>query len=358
MQLRSSLSRAVSTAVLSAVLSPAVMAQVPGSSPLVTPQGVAGQQPAAPPRSPQEQLDELRREIERLKAEIAFVQTRTSLGVAPLRERLQQREFKPRAIDAGKNSAVALPVAQPPSIQPARTMTPEEQTKYGADVALVVQGRPVTSAELQQLAAYVKSMPGTPDATACMMRAAQECIRVQAVMAAFEESRTEAEGQIQAAAKELAEGKPFGEVQNRYGRGPNMTQEGKVTITRYSPFGLEVEAAAFGNPEGKLVGPVRGLSGYALVQIDKLVKSDQDVGDSVEARLILVPYHGEASDMDKVRSEASMGQVDLVVRDEAGLQLLPQHLRPAVKGKEFPVKVEAAVETPEAPKKDEPKKDK
>lgn len=356
MQLCQTLSRAVSTAVLFAALTAALSsdlrAQLPGGNAL------GGQAPMAPPRSPQEQLDELKREIERLKSEIEFVNARTALGVAPLKERLQQRQFSPRAIDAGKNSAVAVPVAQPIQPQTARRMGTEEQEKYPAEVAFVVQGRMVRRDELEQLANYLKTLPGGNGGNdaALVMRAAQERIRIEAVMAAFEESRAEAESQVQAAMKELGEGKPFGEVQNRYGRGPNLAQEGKVQITRFSPFGLEVEAAAFQGTEGKVVGPLRGLTGYVVLQIDKVTKSDQDAGDVVDARLLLVPYHGDPLEMDKVRSQASMGQVDLLVRDDAAMEMLPPNFRPAAPGK-VAREVEAVELKTDEPKKEEPKKD-
>lgn len=356
MQLRQTLSRAVSTAVLFAALTAALSsdlrAQLPGGNAL------GGQAPLAPPRSPQEQLDELKREIERLKSEIEFVHARTALGVAPLKERLQQRQFSPRAIDAGKNSAVAVPVAQPIKPQTARRMSTEEQAKYPAEVALVVQGRMVLGKELEALVAYLKTLPGAggSDEAALKMRASQERIRIEAVMAAFEESRAEAEGQVLAAKKELEEGKAFGEVQNRYGRGPNLAEEGKVQITRYSPFGLEVEAAAFSGTEGQVAGPLRGLTGYVLLHVDKIKKGDQDAGDLVEARLLLVPYHGDPAEMDKVRSEASMGQVDLLVRDDAAMEMLPPNFRPMTPGK-VTREVEAVELKVDEPKKEDAKKE-
>lgn len=356
MVLRSSFLRTLSAAAFLFALSSTLMAQLPGGSPLG---GQAPVAPMAPPRTPAERLDDLKREIDRLKGEIEFIEQRSAQGVQPLRDRLQNRKVDYRTIDAGTSAIASVTTPQPMQPQLARRMTSEELQKYPEEVLMVVQGRPVRRADLQRTIDYLATVPAAGDEAARQQRATMEVIRLEAMLASFEESHTEAQSQIQAAAQELADGKTFAEVQNRYGRGPNLAAEGKVQITRFTPFGLEVEAVAFSTPEGKVSAPVRGASGYAIVAVDKVQKSDQDAGDLIEARLLFVPYHGDPGEMDKVRNMAMTGQVDLVVRDDAALQMLPMGLRPqgAVQ-KGLPRELKAETIAPEQPskKQEEPAK--
>lgn len=326
MVLRLDFLRAVTAPALFLAIAAALPAQLPGGLP-----GLGGQEaPAAPPRSPAEKLDDLKREIERLKGEIQFVETRTQLGVAPIKDRLQKRDFAPRSIDAGASTAAAPAPAMPQKPQPARRMTSEEQEKYQKDVLMVVQGRAVRSGDFQQLVDFLGTVKDAGDLSTREQRVAMELIRLEAVLGSFEDSQAEARQQIDAARKELNDGKAWTEVQNRYGRGPNMAQEGRIQVSHYSPLGLEVERAAFTTEKGKIVGPVRGATGYAILSVDGITKSDTDAGDVVDARMIFIPYHGDPGDMDKVRAQAITGQVDLVVRDDAALNKLPASLRPAM----------------------------
>lgn len=323
--------------------------------------GLGGQPtaPAAPPRSPAEKLEDLKREIDRLKGEIQFVEQRSAQGVAPIKDRLQNRAFAPRSIDAGTSTTAIAPAPVAPNKpQPARRMTSEEQQKFQADVMMIVQGKPVRTAEFQRLVDYLGTVKEAGDLTAREQRVALELIRLEAVLGTFPDSATEAEEQIIAAKKELDEGKAWSEAQNRYGRGPNMAQEGRVQINRYSPLGLEVEMAAFTTEKGKVVGPVRGATGYCILAIDGITKSDTDAGDTVDARLLFMPYHGDPGEMDTVRAQALTGQVDLLVRDDAAMLKLPPSLRPAMPqmlpGKK---EVEMTTDGADAPvKKDEAKK--
>ena len=316
MVLRPLLLRTLSAAALLSALSSTLLAQIPGGSPL------GGQNPVvpmAPARTAAERLDDLKRDIERLKSEIQFIEQRAALGVQPLRDRLQKRSFDARRIDAGTSATATVTPPQPAQPQPARRMTNDELKSLPEDVLLVVQGRPVRRSDLQPVLEYLATVPAAGDESSRQQRAVLEVIRLEAVLAAFEESRLEAESQIGDAVKELADGKTFAEVQNRYGRGPNIAQEGKVQITRFSPFGLEIERTAFTTPAGRVSEPIRGATGYAIVAVDKIQKSDQDAGDHAEVRLMVIPYTSDPGDMDKVRNMAMTGQIDLVVAENQDL---------------------------------------
>lgn len=356
MSLRPDFVRLLQASVILFALTATLPAQLPGGL-----GGLGGQPatPVAPPRSPAEKLEDLKREIERLKGEMQFVEQRAAQGVAPIKDRLQNRTFAPRSIDAGASTTASTPApAAPAKPQPARRMTSEEQQKFQGDVMMIVQGKAVRTADFQRLVDYLGTVKDAGDLSSREQRVSLELIRLESVLGTFEDSVVEAREQIDAAKKELDAGKPWTEAQNRYGRGPNMAQEGRVQINRYSPFGLEVEMAAFTTEKGKIVGPVRGATGYCILAIDGITKSDTDAGDTVDARLIFMPYHGDPGEMDKIRAQAITGQVDLVVRDDAAMLKLPPSLRPAMPQMQPGKKeVEMTTDGADAPvKKDEPKK--
>ncbi len=297
-----------------------LLAQLPGG---------ATQDPTpAPARSPAEKIGDLQRELERLQKEIEFVKERSKDSAGILRSRLQQRAFAPRSIDAGTNTTIVTPPTPIEQPRPARRMTSVELEKFQGDVLMVVEGRPIRAGEFDGLMAYLAKDPTSGDEEARAHRVSLELLRIEAVIANFPDTAAEAHSEMSKAAAELAEGKPFAEVQNRYGRGPNIANEGKIEIRRFSPWGLEIEQAAFTTEVGKVVGPVRGMSGYAVLAVDKVTTSDQDAGDVVEARMIFMPYHEDAVEMDQVRSRALSGKIDLIVRDKETFAKLPAAFRP------------------------------
>ncbi len=317
----------VSLAFLLAALTPVAQAQETLGS---TPFGAAAkpQDPDRPHPSAADQMEQLQREIERLKQEIDFVKGRATATSALLREKFAGRQLLTRTIDAGQNTAVAPTAAPPTTTQKhARVFNSVESEALGADVIMTVDGSPVTQGEIDAMVTYLMALPAGGDKTVAQQRAMMEAIRIHTLLAAFPESAAEARSHAKAALEELHKGAEFGDVLGRYGSGPNMTQEGRVQITHMCPFGLQVERAAFSAKEGDITDPVLGLSGIVLLQVDHHLPGATVEGNTVDVRMIQIPYHLEPTAVDKQRARAGLGQVDVAIRSNSLMQYLPGILR-------------------------------
>jgi hypothetical protein len=319
---------------------------------LLPAQGEQGQKPADPnaagakagdqdpdraQKSPAERIGELTSEKERLEREIAFVKDRVAKCKDLLAGKFRDRALSVRSIDAG--TSVATPVAYAPAQRQARLMTDDERRKVAADTLMTVNGREVGKAGLENMMAYLRTFQSSGDDSYRTQKAMLEIIRIESTHASFPEGAAEAQQKITEAQQELAAGKPFGEVAQKYSRGP-LQEDGKIRLTRNCAFGLPVEMAAFATAEGKVTAPVRGYTGWVLLQVDKLVKgANQDNTpntdlDSVEAHMILIPFHPDPAELDAARNRAVMGPIDILARDDAVMQQLPPLYRPLPAQKE------------------------
>jgi PPIC-type PPIASE domain len=307
--------------------------QVPGKPAAAAP--TPAQDPA-PPKTPADKIGELQRELARLKQEIQYAREQVANSKSDLNQKLANRTLEVRAIDAGLGNVAPAFQPTPSTPQSARVMTGDESTGLPEEVMMVAEGSYVTWSEYQTLVDYLSTIPAAGDASARDQRATLELVRIHAVLGAFPESSDEAKEHIHAAQEELANGQDFHEVLNRYGTGPNMVQDGRVQITHFCPYGLFVEQAAFATEPGKISAPIQGLTGFVLLAVDKVTKGEKPDADVVDARMIVVPYNSDPTDLDKVRLRAATGQVEVKVRSDAVMDKLPPMLRP--KGEVAPVK--------------------
>lgn len=313
------------------------------------------QDPDRAHKSAAEQLQDLTRERENLEKEIAYARERAANATKLLREKFGSRNFQPQVIDAGTSAsvmpAVSTPVAQINQPRKARLMEEKERQAYGDGVMMAVDGNPITTAEVDAMVSYLSTVTAAGDSVAINQRATMEAIRIHTLLAAFPETSAEAMKHVEMARNELAQGQKWSDVLGRYGAGPNMTQDGKVQITRFCPYGIDVERAAFATPEGKISDPVHGLTGMVLLAVDKVLKGDGQ-NDVVEARMLLVPYNMDQPEVDRNRGRAALGQIDLALREAKDFGRLPVIMQPADGGKK-----QDAVPLQEDPVKEDGKKE-
>jgi hypothetical protein len=315
---------AIALTSLSGILS----AQVPaGTTPAQPAPAAKPQDPDRPQKSTAEQVQDLTRDKERIEKEIQFVKDRAAKSRDVLREKFAGRALAPRSTDAGTSAIAApAPVAQA-TIKRARIMT-DAEAKQQAEAMYIVDGRPVSRAQVDAMLTYLKTFPASGDDQSRAQRATMEVIRIESMLAAVPDQASQAKKLIEEASAKVAGGMAFGEAAKVYSSGPGLLQDGKVTITHFSPLGLAVEAAAFQGKDGSVVGPLLSANGFVLVQIEKHVKGDTADADQVEARLIQVPFHPDPKEMEQIRQRASVGKIDVVARDQAAMEMLPMYLRP------------------------------
>jgi parvulin-like peptidyl-prolyl isomerase len=313
-------------------LSCIVLAQVPATNPPAIPPAIptapTKQDPDRAQKTTAEQITDLTRDKERLEKEIAFVRDRAVKSSSLLREKFATRTITARGIDAG-SSAISMPVsASQPTIKRARLMS-DEEVKANANALFIVDGRAVSQAQIDALITYLQSFPSSGDTETRNQRASMELIRIESMLAAVPDHAEEAHRQIEAALKKLNEGMAFGDAAKTFSSGPGLMEDGKVTVARFSPFGIAVEAAVFGGKKGAIVGPIRSVNGFVIIQINNLVKGETPDADQAEVSIIQIPFHPEPNEMQQISDRASIGKVDVIARDKAALELLPAFLRPA-----------------------------
>jgi len=352
--------RILGSAVLTlGIIPPVLPAQAPQPvAPAAAAQGPAtplgqGQQPAKdqaakdqaakdqekhPEETPADRIKKLETEKERLQRELDYVAGHSSKGSmgAQIRDKLTGRKFDVKSINAGISKVSAPPPAQPLEgknlqLKRARLMTPAELQSVLPDVLLTVSGRPVRKQAADELAAYLKTFPNTGADEHHMVRALQEIIRSEAACAAFPQSSEEALAKLQELKAQIEKGTPFGEVAKGNTKGPNADNGGDLgAVTRNTHYGLTIERMAFTTKAGELSPIFRTTFGYNLLLVDRVEQAEKPEESKVFAHLIMLPYAKDPTQAQSVQAQLAVGQIDITVRDDAAMKMLPPMYQPVV----------------------------
>ena len=298
---------------------PAVQDPAPAPAP-------AAQDPDKPKPTAEQEAQALAAERDRLQREIAYVRERAQHAKANLSQKFAPKAPTWKAIDAGVQPQPVAPVPSPAQRRPARVANPDELSDHGSDTMLVVNGRPVSQAQFDQVVEFLAQSPSTGDASMRAQRVLFDLIRIEAVAAAFQENEAaERTGDLLG---QLDAGKSIQELAQSVGTVAGASPEGRVELTRNSMHGPVFEHAAFTTEAGKRARPFRNAHGLVILQVESVVKGETPDTDKVVLHAIQVPYTADAQALQKVHNSVNFGQVDLVVRDQQTLDLLPQLFRP------------------------------
>jgi hypothetical protein len=299
------------------------------------------QDPDKPQNSPQAQLEELQREKERLGKEVGYVKERAANQKKLLAEKLLRGKPQYKSIDAGSNMPAA-PVAKVAPVTPrmARVATKEELGNMPEGAAMLVNGRPVMQRALNDLAAFLaKATPAAPtdadaqtaaaEATMRGQRAAFDFLRIEAIASSFDEVQAETEDQIGQIAAALDGGKPIAEFVKAHGSVRGADADGRISVTPYSPFGPLFEQVAFTTEVGKRSRPFRTAEGLALLVVESETKGERAELDRRSCVVVQIPYTKDAAAMGAAQTAVNQGQVDVIVRDAQGLEIVPAMFKPA-----------------------------
>lgn len=297
---------------------------------LGTPLAAQAQDPDKPQNSPQQQLEELQREKERLQKEIGYARERAAQKQQMLKDKLGRSKPTYRAIDAGRNlpPAPVMPAVQPP--RQARVGTTEEFANQPEGTAVVVNGRPVAQRQIDELVAYLASTPAGGDASMHQQRALFDLIRIEAIASSFDEAQAETEDRVGQVIGDLDAGKAAAALVKAVGSVRGADAEGRVEVTRNSWFGPLFERAAFGAEPGKRTRPVRTGEGIAVLVLQEVKKGERPELDRAVCTVIQAPYTADANALAKAQTAVNTGQVDVLVRDEALRKALPAMFQPQV----------------------------
>jgi parvulin-like peptidyl-prolyl isomerase len=305
-----------------AALSPAQNGAAGTPAPATPPP--AAQDPDKPTPKPADLINDLTREKDRLQSEIEFARNRAKNATKALADKLVQRGQKFRGIDAGTNVVAPSP-AMP--MKKARLMSPEEAKGVGQDVMLTVNGQPVRQFEFDELMTYLRTSPATGDDSVRSQRILFDLIRVASVAAAFPEN--EAEGQLGDALAQLEKGSKIADLAKSMGTVQGADEQGRIEVTRNSFLGPKAEQVAFSVPAGQRSRPFRSAQGYVVLEVESVEKGASPELDKVIARALQIVYQADPTTLQRAQAAAASGQVDIAVRDQQVLDMLPALFRPA-----------------------------
>lgn len=285
------------------------------------------QDPDKPQPTPVDVARDLTAERDRLLREINYVKDRAKNGKSTLAARLASPAQNFRSIDAGKMVQIAPPVPTAP-LRPraARIATPDEMGNHAADTMLVVNGRAIATADYEGLVQFMAGSPAAGDEKARSQRALYELIQNEAIASAFEEN--EAAEKVGDLFGQLDAGKPIAELAKAIGVVPGATPEGRVDVTRNSQFGPRFEQAAFTTAAGKRARAFRNQNGLVILQVDSVEKGASPELDKVIGTAVQIPYSTDAATLMKAQQAVNTGQMDILVRDQKTLDMLPEIFRP------------------------------
>jgi hypothetical protein len=294
----------------------------------------AAEKPAEKPQSPGDVLTELSRERERLQSEIEYAKNRAKGANKMLAAKLGTRGQTFKGIDAGTSATAPAPVAQ---MQKARLMTPAEFEGQPKDVMFLVNGYGVTQGQYDELMQYLAASPSSGTDEIRSQRALFDLIRTYSVVAAFREN--EAEGQIVDLYGQMESGKKMADLIKNYTVVQGAKEDGTVEVTRNSFLGTKVEQVVFSLEAGKRSRPFPSPQGQMIAEAISAEKGATTDLDKVTARILVVGWQADPAALQRAQSAAVTGQVDIAVRDQKVMDLLPALFKPAVA---------AAPPTPEA----------
>lgn len=320
-----------------------------------TPGAPAPQGPATKPTNPEaavkvatpeERVAQLRKELEKLQGEKAFIdQVEQKGGIAArVRSTVTDRKvtaqttndsgFRASSQPSGgagavaKSDTVAGEQQAPPTRKKARLLGDGEKAKLGAEAVMTVDGLVVTKAEVEEVANYFKSyMTDTAD-DALKSRAIMQLVGARAAEAAFPETAGAALRRISEAQKALAGGKAFEDVAKDMSQCPSKERGGDLgNFRREGMMDLLFAKAAFSQKVGEVSPVIRTPFGYHIVKTTAFKKGSAPVQDEVQASHILAMYDPDQMKVRQAMARVYGGQVDVAFVNDEWRKLCPSELK-------------------------------
>ncbi|MEZ6037493.1 MAG: hypothetical protein R3F29_08435 [Planctomycetota bacterium] len=278
--------------------------------------------------TPQQELESLQSEKLRLQKEIHYAQGRVADAKNLLRNKLNRPEHNFRAIDAGA-SAASQPLAAPrQQRKAARIGTAEELGQQPEGTMLVVEGRGISQGFFDKVMDYMREHSAGDEAVKAQ-RVLFDMIRTEAMAAAFYESEGEAKfGDVLG---QLQQGKSVAELAKETGSVNGADPEGRVEVTRNSPHGPFFEHIAFTTEPGTDAAPFRNAFGYVLMHVDSIEKGATPEQDKAICHVAQVGY-ADRAEVARAQLRVNTGQIEVIVRDQEVLDMLPALFKPTVNG--------------------------
>lgn len=281
-------------------------------------------------QSPEEKLAGLKKQKARLAREIAYASKRVEAANKLMSSKLRRAEPSFESIDAGKPVS-AVPVApKPVQRRFARIGTAEEMNIGGNTAMVTVNGRGISQANFDRVMNYLREAPNGQAGTDAIrgQRVLFDMIQIEGIASQFIEN--EGEVKLSESLAKLESGElAFDAAVKQYGSVQGSKEGEAIWVTRNSTQGPQFESIAFSTPVGKIARPFRNAQGYVVLKAEKLEKGAQPQLDKVLVHAVQFAYSPDKAEMQRARYQVNSGQVDVLARDQAVLDMLPALFKPA-----------------------------
>ena len=294
----------------------------------------AQQEVANRPLTPQERAAVLKKELEKLQKEQAFIDDVERNGGLGKRVRavvtdrkivsseIADPNYKPAQTAAqqteGLGGAPVIPRKK------ARLLGDAEKQKLSPDVVMTVDGLPILKSDVETTANYFKSYTAEASDDALKTRAIRELVKARATEAAFPLTTAAAKKKIEAAEADLAAGKKFEDVAKAVSDCPSKEQGGDLsTFPRENMMDLLFCQAAFSQKVGEVSKVTRTAFGYHLIKTTAFQKGATPIEDTVRASHILALYTPDQMQVRQAAMKVQAGNVDIGFVDDAWRKLCP-----------------------------------
>lgn len=282
------------------------------------------------PQKPAEldRIDELKAQLERVRAELEATRAMVKAGGLPARVTvyLHGRDPQPTVLDLGVDAIPApAPTATPATPQarkPARLLGDEEKERLGDDVIFTVDGVPVTKAEFDDAYAYFGSRPIDQDEEQNKRDTIRALVLQKAALARFQDEAPQARERIAEIEEMLEQGKDFAEVARANSQCPSSVQGGDLGFFSRGGMDPMFEKAAFETKVGEVSDVVQSVFGYHIIKVTGREKGEGG-DEQVRASHILVMLTDNQSELQQVRVQAMQGHVDLAFASDEWRKLSP-----------------------------------
>ena len=332
------------TSLLSAQAQPATPQPVPAPQGPGTATKPANPEAAIKVPTPEERMAALRKELEKLQVEKAFIDQVEAKGglTARVRGTVTERKVTHQSADdsgvkassqpSGGAAAIADTAAgeqkPPPARKQARLLGDAEKAKLGAEVVLTVDGMPITKTEVEEVATYFKSYMSDTADEMLKTRAITQLIGARAAEATFPQTAAAAEKKIQEAKKALEGGKAFEDVAKEMSQCPSKERGGDLgKFPREGMMDLLFAKAAFSQKVGDTSPVVRTPFGFHIVKTTAFKKGATAAQDEVQASHILAMYDSDQMKVRQAMGRVYGGQLDLAFANDEWRKLCPPEFK-------------------------------
>ena len=287
----------------------------------------AQEPPAVQGPNAQQQLEQLKREKERLQKEIQFARQRVDNAGSLLNSKLRRGKPGFRAIDAGKPRGMLSTAPKRVARKAARIGTPEEMKVGGGDAMVVVNRRGIGQKIFDDLSSYLVSISPQANPDLIAQRVLYDLIRIEGVAGALVDNQGRMK--LGETLPKLDSGEmTVAAAAEKFGTLQGASPQGALEVTRNSVHGPLFEYVAFTTPVGTRARPFLSPRGYVVLQADELKKGEQPALDKVACTVALFPFVDDDKQLMDTLYQITSGQADVLVRDLEAMMKLPALYRP------------------------------